>query len=580
VNSRRIILRDAYKTFTLDQDKVLPPEQTVKKFKEKLKKLDSNILERTVRIDNGRLGIPVYVSICGADAKAVTGTAKQMGKGATPEQAEASAVMELAERYSFFCFRMNQDNFFVDTFQNVKDKAISFELIAQSVHDESESLSITRTIFERLPLKWTAAFNLTRQEPVLIPFDWFFTINQFNGPSAGNCREEALIQGICEVIERHVSSLISENRISVPSIRAESATDPMVIEMLQKYKNTNIKLYLSDFTMNMGIPSVGALAYDPSTFPGKSEIVWTAGTTPSPQKALSRALTEVAQLAGDFNTGSNYVASGLPKLKTLKAAEYIIRSAGNKDIADLPDLSDTNIKTEIERCVAVLSERGLEVIVVDTTHPLLQIPAFYTIIPGAHFRERASATSVGLFSAKLIAENQNPQAAIENLEAFDRTLPGQYYTMFYLGTCHIAAGNLEKALSCLQKAIALDPAEQDIPSIYSYMGVCLKEMGKYRKAIEILKQGAAYDTERTDIYNLMGFCYFKLKKHMEAIECFKKVIALDSGSAIDYANIGSNYREMGETEKAIQYYELALAMDPSIDFAWKNLQKLKPKISI
>ena len=64
------------------------------------------------------------------------------------------------------------------------------------------------------------------QEEVLIPFDWFYAINEFNGPSAGNCVEEALIQGICEVVERHVSSIISRNRLRTPAIRLESITDP------------------------------------------------------------------------------------------------------------------------------------------------------------------------------------------------------------------------------------------------------------------------------------------------------------------------------------------------------------------
>ena len=34
-----VTLKDAYKRFTLDQDKTLPPEETVRRFKEKLKKI-------------------------------------------------------------------------------------------------------------------------------------------------------------------------------------------------------------------------------------------------------------------------------------------------------------------------------------------------------------------------------------------------------------------------------------------------------------------------------------------------------------------------------------------------------------
>ncbi len=322
--NHKLILNDAFKKFTFDQDKILPPEETVKRFREKLKNLDLDILEYTVRIDNGRLGIPVYFSSCGKDAMAVTGTKKQMGKGGTPEQAEASAVMELVERFSFFSFSKNPENFFVEKYCNLKEKAIPFHMIAQSVHDDSEDLEITQKIFESLPLRWTRGYNLTRDEEVLIPFDWFFTINEFNGPSAGNCPEEALSQGICEVVERHVSSVISQKRLKTPLISADSATDPLVKEMIQKYRNIGIKFCLSDFSLDMGIPTVGVLAYDPSTFPEKSEIVWTAGTTPDPQKALSRALTEVAQLAGDFNTGSNYVASGLPKFTDIEDADFVI----------------------------------------------------------------------------------------------------------------------------------------------------------------------------------------------------------------------------------------------------------------
>ena len=76
-----IVLQDAFKRFTLDQDKILPPQETVRRFRRKLENLDLDILEDTRRIDNGRLGIPVYFSICGRDAAALTGTRKQMGKG-------------------------------------------------------------------------------------------------------------------------------------------------------------------------------------------------------------------------------------------------------------------------------------------------------------------------------------------------------------------------------------------------------------------------------------------------------------------------------------------------------------------
>lgn len=573
----KITLKDAYKAFTEDQDKIIPPDQTLKNVREKFSRLDLKILEETVRIDNGRLDIPVYFSVCGEDAARLTGTTKQMGKGATPVQAETSAVMELVERYSFYTFAGNPQNFINDTYRNIGNQAMPFDMIEKSVHDESDDLARTRDFFSDIPMKWTWGYNLTTGRQMLVPFDWFFAINEFNGTSAGNCSEEALCQGICEIVERHVSAIVCREKKMVPGIRQDSATDPTLVGLLEKYKKNGINLYVSDFTVGMGIPTVGVMAYDPSTFPKKSEIVWTAGTCPNPEKAFNRALTETAQLGGDFNTGSNFVASGLPKYGSIEEARYITHPDQLVDIRHLPDISDNNIKVEVENCLSELSNRGFEVITVATTHPLLNLPAFYSMIPGAHFRERAAGTSVGMFSCKLIAEKTHPQDAILRLTKLDKILPNTYYIHFYLGTCHLATGDPKTAGRFFNRALEFNPNPQDIPSIYSYLGICLKDMGDYHAALAALKKGESYDCERTDIYNLMGFCYFMLKQHEAAIRCFKRVIELNPSSAIDYANIASNYRDMGDTENAIAHYRIALSIDPAIEFARTNLEKLTGK---
>jgi ribosomal protein S12 methylthiotransferase accessory factor len=569
-----IKMTDAIKRATDDQDKVMRPEQTVAVVKQRMKAMELNILDRTMRIDNGRLDIPVFFSTCGHDAQAVIGTKKQMGKGATTAQAEASAVMELAERFSFFSFYTNRDHTRFGTYDQFAGEAIAFDQIAKSVHDESGDLALSKEFFESLPLRWTGAWNLTQEKEVLVPLNWFYAINAFNGPSAGNCVEEALCQGICEIVERHVSSVVSRRQISTPLIDPASPSDLLVLEMLGKYDKAGVKVFITDFTQNMGIPSVSVLAYDPVTFPNKSEIVWTAGTTPSPEKALSRALSEVAQLAGDFNSGSNYVASGLPKFTRLEDAGHVINAPGPIPLVDLPDISHPNIRNEVEACIQALSQRDLEVLAVDTTHPQLAVPAFYTIVPGAHFRERAAGTSVAMFTAKITMESFDVDEAIKRLTDMERRLPGKYFIQFYLGNCHLKRNDPQTALTHLARALDLSPVNQDIPSIYAYMGVCHKELGDYAKALDVLAKGEVLDPERTDIHNLKGFCHFMRKEHEAAIQSFETVIALDPSSAIDYANIASNYRDMGKNTDAIRYYQLALELDPSIDFARDNLERL------
>jgi ribosomal protein S12 methylthiotransferase accessory factor len=482
--------------------------------------------------------------------------------------------MELVERFSFFSFAQGRGPFIRATYAEVQDRAIPFEMIARSVHDASNELAVSRRVFEALPLKWTVAHNLTRGTECLVPFDWFYAINEFNGPSAGNCQEEAVLQGICEVVERHVSSVVSRNRLRVPAIRASSATDPAVRDMLAKYERCGIRLVISDFTLDTGIPSVGVLAIDPSTFPERSEIVWTAGTTPGPEKAFSRALTEVAQLAGDFNTAARYVASGLPKPRRLADAAYVTEPSAMVDLATLPDLSHPNIRVEIENCLQALSRRDLEVLVIETTHPDLAIPAFYTIIPGAHFRERSRGTGVAMFCVKHLSENLEPPEAFARLSDVDTLLPGKYFLRFHMGLCRLKGGDPEGGLDLFRQALGLQPDPEEAPTVYSYIGVALKELERYDEAQEALRRGAELDPERTDIHNLMGFCHFKRGEHVQAVAAFQRVLDLDPASAIDHANLGVNYQALGESDKAAACYRMALSLDPGIDFARRNLAAL------
>ena len=570
-----INLKDAPKGYTYDQDKIMSPEETVRRFKEKTARLDLDILSRTRRIDNGRLDIPVFFSECGVDAKKVTGTNKQMGKGGTPEQSEASAVMELAERFSFFSFVNREDNFFYATPEELGDEAMDYGEIIKSVHDNEADALKVKPVFDRLPLKWTKGYNLTRKKEVNIPFNWFYMINEFNGPSAGNCTEEALSQGICELVERHTSSLVSHGEMDVPGIRLESFTDPLVREMLEKYKKQGIEVYATDFSLDTGIPTIGVMAWDPDTFPQMSEIVWTAGTSPDPQKAMSRALTEVAQLAGDFNSGSNYVASGLPKFTDIKDAAFITHPKKMIDASELADLSSDNIRVEVENLVNTLAERDYDILLINTMHKGLEIPAFYSIMPGAHFRERAAAASVGMFSARLITENFDPLQALTRLDALEEALPGQYYTSFYKGLMLAAIYDRDEALQEFEAALTRGPARLNLPDIYSHMGACLKDLEQYDRAIETCGKGLEIDPQRPDMFNTAGACYFMTQRYEPAIENFEKALEVDPSLAINYANIGSCYRELKDVKLAVKYYEMALEIDPSIEFARDNIEKLK-----
>ncbi len=224
IKKEKIVFKSCKKAFREDLDKASKPEDTLKRFYRQIKNLDFNLVNEVKRIDNGRLGIPVYFSVCSEHASRVTGTRKQMGKGTSAVQAETSACMELVERFSFFHFKSQKDNFIEGDYHQLQEAGypvLDVSYLLQSVHDEKTSPEQLLNLLEGIPLQWTWATNITEEKLVLVPFTWFYTINEFNGPSAGNTPEEAVLQGICELIERDVCSRISSGEIKTPSIDPE-----------------------------------------------------------------------------------------------------------------------------------------------------------------------------------------------------------------------------------------------------------------------------------------------------------------------------------------------------------------------
>jgi ribosomal protein S12 methylthiotransferase accessory factor len=573
-----IEIRDCFRTFKHDQDKVRTPAQTVAWVRELLGRLEMNVLAKTMRIDTGRLDIPVYISLCGEDATRFTGTRKQMGKGATPQQSEASALMELMERFSFFSF-IKGFPFPSFKYGELDDFALAVGDFKKSIYDTETSDELCSLFLQDFPMRWAKARNLTLGRDQWVPIDWFYLINEYNGPAAGNTVEEAVLQSLCEVVERHVGSIISNDRLATPLIDPGSLRDAAAVELVEKFRARGIRLFLRDFSLNTGIPTVGALAFDPSTFPGKSEIIFAAGTNSNPEKALCRTLTEIAQLAGDFESRTTYRPT-LPKYVTLEEAAYLMEDGDMVPIQSLPNLDHDNIRVEIERCAAALSRIGLEVLTVNATHPELGVPVVYTMVPGAHFLDHTRNTDFPQHAARTMLLGLSPEQIVPQMERLLSIFGPRYDLTFFLAHSLELEGLPETALPLFERSLQQSPDPQEIASIYVHLASCHKEMGSYDQALEALERAEAANPELKEIFNLRGFCYFMLKKHEDSIQAFERAIDLDPGSGIDYANIGSNLRELGHKREAIRLYRIALEIDPDIDFARTNIEKLEAELGM
>ncbi|PTN38764.1 YcaO-like family protein [Desulfonatronum sp. SC1] len=572
-----IRLQSCPKGHTSELDKVCPPQETVARVRASLETFGEDILAETRRIDTGRLGIPVYLSVCGQSARRIMPTRKQMGKGASAIQAEASALVELMERFSFFSFWQGVQDIEPCSWSEAQRKwpgrIPPVSEIALSVSEPLSDEQI-RSLMDLVAWRFVPATRLDTGQEFLVPLEWFRKINEFNGSSAGNTPEESILQGVCELVERHVCAVVDRDRQKTPTLDPASFTDPVLHDLMDAFRREGIVVILKDFSLGLPVPTVAAVAYDPATFPERSEIVFTAGTASTPSKAAIRALTEVAQLAGDFETGSNYEASGLPKFTELAEIAWLLEGE-TVSLSSLPDVGHDDILDELTELCDGLERLGFRAYSVETTHPKLGIPAHYSFVPGFQFRERALSPSVGLFIGRMLAEEAPPEQAKAGLEHLARLYPEASFPRFFHGLLAVRQGYFSEALDALAESELGLEQHDDRALAAFYQGYAMSREERWASSLPHLDRAIQLCPEVKEYFNLRGVAKFKLDEYAEAESDFRSALDLDSGSVMDLANLGLCVKFQGRAEEAGALLRSALDLDPSLDFAREHLRELQ-----
>lgn len=564
------------KGHTRELDKVCPPEQTVARVRKQFTAFGRDILAETRRVDTGRLGIPVFMSMCGQAVRDLMPTRKQMGKGASATQAEASALMELAERFSFFSFWADEQRFTPASWSRAEaiwpGKLLPIREVAASV-DEDIDEETARKIMDLVTWRFASVLEVHSGREIRAPLDWFKKISEFNGSSAGNTDEESILQGVCELIERHVCAIVDRERLITPTIAQDRLRDPVLAELMTAFSRRGVRVLLKDFTLGLPVPTVAAVAYDPATFPTASEIVFTAGTATTPAKAAIRALTEVAQLGGDFETNSKYEASGLPKFTSLAQLDWLEQGL-EVDLETLPGIAHADIYEELRVLTGELADKGYNAYSTAITHPGLDIPAHYSFVPGFHFRERASDACLGLFVGRILAEEYSVEQAFAGLQLLQRLYPGKAFPTFFKGLLAVREEDFTTALPLLAQSEPSLEHQDDRALAAFYQGFALTRQDQWQAGIEHLSRAVTLSPDVKEYYNLRGVARFKLRQYDSAERDFQKALDLDSGSAVDLANKGLCAKFLGRRGEARELLDLALELDPGLDFVRPHLQEL------
>ncbi|MFD7897606.1 YcaO-like family protein [Streptomyces sp. NPDC059743] len=237
------------------------------------------------------LGIPVTMAV---RPTAWTLSVAQ-GKGATLDAARVSGAMEAIE-----VWHAERAPLPVSAGQiPACDLRLPYAIAALEQHPGS-------LLTERVRMDWITARSAVDDAETLLPEaavrvkrtvhdDWRLHLPSAstNGLASGNTRAEALVHGLCAVIERDVlSDVAQDNGQRSEIVDPATVADPHCAALIEKLRRGQCRLELRHASNRFGVAVMSCHLWREDQ---SSVLVAGAGAHPDPQVALSRAITEAAQ---------------------------------------------------------------------------------------------------------------------------------------------------------------------------------------------------------------------------------------------------------------------------------------------
>ncbi|MBB3305113.1 MULTISPECIES: 30S ribosomal protein S12 methylthiotransferase accessory factor YcaO [unclassified Enterobacter] len=330
------------------------------------------------------------------------------GKGASKKAALASALGEYFERLStnyffadFWLGKSIANGDFVHYpnekwFPLTEDDSLPEGILdarLRKFYDPEESLGASELIDLQSgnDERGICGLPFTRQsdqQTVYIPMNIIGNLYVSNGMSAGNTANEARVQGLSEVFERHIKNRIIAESISLPEIPAEVMQRyPGVIEAIERLEAEGFPIFSYDASLGGKYPVICVVLFNPAN----GTCFASFGAHPDFGVALERTVTELLQGRGlkdlDVFTPPTFDDEEVAEHANLET--HFIDSSGLiswdmfKDDADYPFVDWSFAGTtheEFDTLMAIFRAEEKEVYIADYEH--LSVYACRIIVPG------------------------------------------------------------------------------------------------------------------------------------------------------------------------------------------------------
>ena len=570
----KIQLKSCKKEYTYDQDKAKLPEETVRIALERLKRYNRPLIEKFYKVEN-EFGIPVYRIECSKYAPneypLFDGT---WGKGVADPQAQASCIMEFIERYSASRYKQ----WFKEKYTNfASGTVLPMESWGNSLdYSGADTASLLEDAKETV-LYWGKAYNLTTNEYVFVPKIFHETCT--TGMAAGNTLEEALLQAMCECVERHVSAHVYRHHGEYPTIDKTTIKNKLILNLIKKIEIHGIEITIKDFSSVTGIPAIGIIL---TTKSGPKYVVGQSlGVCPDKEKALMRTLTEQVQGATIYKLKPRLGGSDFFHEDNLYEVAELTK--GKKvSFADVVDVKKDDIKEEIDSFLNILKNNSFEPLFIDLTDAELQIPVVWVYLKNAFIIYKTFSLPLILARATIGAGEyvKGIEYLTKGLEK-DSNKCALYYN---IGYCYNSLNMYEAAASYYEKAYKeflntkddFEKSQDDfLEHIYSELGSCYLNLGRYQEAADNFEKAKGYEKRNAGVVHLkLGLCYYRMEKYREALDNYEEGVELDTflkEENVPNAEMGICCLNLNMYDKAITYFDVVAKLNPDDALAYHFL---------
>jgi tetratricopeptide (TPR) repeat protein len=137
-------------------------------------------------------------------------------------------------------------------------------------------------------------------------------------------------------------------------------------------------------------------------------------------------------------------------------------------------------------------------------------------------------------------------------------------TTFEEAIIHFRKGDFEEARETFESILLESPRDAEV--LYN-LGLCFTDLGQVDKAVTVLNKSIEYNPGHSHSHVALGYAYFKLGDSVNALKYSLHALKLVPGDYTVMLNLAGIYGKMGDAGKAIYYLEKAhnvKADDPSI----------------